>query len=259
VSDRDDIGPNDQNRLIYFDRFLTSAGSVGRAAEASLRQADAALHLARNTAERQTRLGATGVASPQAIDQAQADLDAASAKRTLLAEQLALLTAPPRPEDVAIAQANLAIAQAHVAEVAANLEKTIIRSPIEGVVLRRFRRTGETVTTLPPTPILSVGDVRRLRVRAAVDEADVARIAVGQSAWITADAYGSRRFRGKVVRIAAALGRKTIRTDEPAERFDEKVLDALIDLDAGQRLPVGLRVDVVFEPPPGTQDSLVSN
>jgi HlyD family secretion protein len=68
-------------------------------------------------------------------------------------------------------------------------------------------------------------------------------VTAGQQAWVTADAYGDRRFAGTVLRVGEVLGRKNIRTDEPGERVDTKVLETLIDLEPGTRLPVGLRVD----------------
>ena len=46
-----------------------------------------------------------------------------------------------------------------------------------------------------------------------------------------------------MVRVGRILGRKNIRTDEPAERMDTKVLETLMELDPGQSLPLGLRVD----------------
>ena len=76
---------------------------------------------------------------------------------------------------------------------------------------------------------------------------DVARLRVDQGTWVTADAYGDKRFTGKVVRIGQALGRKNVRTDEPTERVDTKILETLVELDAGQTLPIGLRVDAFLE------------
>jgi len=49
------------------------------------------------------------------------------------------------------------------------------------------------------------------------------------------------------VRIGQALGRKNIRTDEPTERVDKKILETLVELDPGQTLPIGLRVDAFLE------------
>ena len=42
---------------------------------------------------------------------------------------------------------------------------------------------------------------------------------------------------------AAALGRKNVRTDEPSERIDTKILETLVELDNGVELPIGLRVN----------------
>jgi HlyD family secretion protein len=49
-----------------------------------------------------------------------------------------------------------------------------------------------------------------------------------------------------VVRIGQSLGRKNVYTEEPRERVDTKVLEALVELDPGMRLPVGLRVDATI-------------
>ncbi len=51
-----------------------------------------------------------------------------------------------------------------------------------------------------------------------------------------------------VVRVGSRMGRKTLRTDEPTERFDTKILETLIELDPGAPLPVGFRVDPFILP-----------
>jgi len=62
------------------------------------------------------------------------------------------------------------------------------------VILRRLAEVGSIVTLTVPAPVVTLADLRRLEVRAEVDEADVAAIALGQAAYATADAYGDRRF-----------------------------------------------------------------
>jgi HlyD family secretion protein len=218
-----------------------------RQAEAALQEATAASSLARLVFNRQNSLRDSGAVSRETIDRLRADLQAADARRELTAEKLSLIEAPPRSEDVAIAEARVADAQARVAEAKALIEKTIVRSPINGVVLRRYEQAGEMVSIQPPTLIAQVGDLSHLRVRAQIDESDVGRVAVGQKVWITADAYGDRQFRGTVVRVGDIMGKKNFRTDEPGERMDTKVLEVLIDLEQGVQMPVGLRVDVLFD------------
>ena len=123
------------------------------------------------------------------------------------------------------------------------LAKTVIVSPINGVVLRKNQRSGESVSAQAGSPILTLGDTSHLRVRVDVDETDVARIAEGQPVVIKAAAYGDRTFPGKVGRIGRILGKKNIRTGNPSERVDTKVLETLVDLEPGANLPIGLRVD----------------
>lgn len=214
------------------------------AAKAELREAEAVAAMARSNFDRRTALGDKMIVSKEQVDQARADRDTADARRELLAQKLALLVAPPRSEDVVIAQANLNAAKARFDEISAQIEKTIVRSPIDGVILKLYRRTGETVTNLPPTPIAAVGDTSRLRVRADIDEADVAQIAMGQGVWVTADAFREKRFHGTVTHIGAQLGRKNFRNDNPEERVDNKILEVLIDLEPGAQLPIGLPVDI---------------
>jgi hypothetical protein len=91
-----------------------------------------------------------------------------------------------------------------------------------------------------------VADLSRLRVRIDVDEHDIGAVALGQRAYVTAAAYGDRRFEGRVIRVSRILGRKNIRTDEPRERVDMKILEVLVELDEGASLPIGLRVDATL-------------
>jgi HlyD family secretion protein len=229
-----------------------------RQAEASVAESEATRRFATVVLERTMPLAGRGFASMEALDRARADADRASAHTRLLAEQLALLKAPPRREDVAIAQANLEVTIADADAFRAAIEKTRLRSPIAGVVLRRYKALGETVSIQPASLIAKVGDLSRLRVRADVDEADVARVAVGQRVWAMADAYGNQRFMGTVTRVGLRLGRKEVVTEAPTEKLDTKVLQVLVDLDETVQIPDGLRVDVFFgKLPDGANQNVV--
>jgi HlyD family secretion protein len=186
------------------------------------------------------------------VSQAEAD-DADRAERVARARLEAarqrrdLINADAREEDAARSDADVALARARLDEARALLAKTFIRAPIDGVILRKHRKTGESVSTQFDSPIVTMADDRVRRVRVDVDEADVSRIAIGQAAWVTADAFGDRRFPGTVVRISQLLGRKNVRTDEPTERVDTKVLETLVELEDGRELPLGLRVQAFVE------------
>jgi len=217
------------------------------AATAAVREAEAVAVHARTNFERQAALGMKQIASQEDVERARAERDAALAHRDLLAERLSLLVAPPRYEDVGIAQANLDKAREDVSAIKAAIEKTLIRSPIDGAILKLSRKTGETVTYLPPTLIATIGDTRRLRVVADVDQADWARVTPGMTAWVTADAFSNTRFRGTVARRGDQAGTKKCVSDNPEERLDTKTVEVLIDLEPGVTLPIKSRVDVRIE------------
>lgn len=219
-----------------------------REAQAALAQADAALAHARLEADRHHRLWAGGAVARDAVDRADRDLAVANARRGEAAERAATVDAEARADERARADAAVLLAESNLAEARAAFAKTEVRAPFDGVVLRRHRHPGESVSTDGPAPaIVTVADTRRLRVRIEVDERDIAGLAVGRRGWVTASAYGTTRFPGTVVRVGAVLGRKAIRTDEPAERTDTKVLETLLELAPGTTLPIGLRVDGFLE------------
>lgn len=76
-----------------------------------------------------------------------------------------------------------------------------------------------------------------------VDETDVNRVHAGQKAYVTADAFGDQKFWGRIVRIGNQLGPKNVRTNEPTEKVDKKILETLIELDHAPQLPDGLGGD----------------
>lgn len=217
-----------------------------REARAALGEAEASLDLARREYERRLPLVKSGASPQAALDQATSNFNAGKARRAVMAEKLAVLEAGTRAEDISAARARLRLAEANVALAESLLDKTFIRSPVAGTVLRRLRVAGETVTNMPPTPIAILADLRGLRVRAEVDETDVGRITVGQRVEVVADAFPDKKFNGTVSRVSSRMGAKQVQTGRPADRVDAKVLQVTIDLDAGVKLPVGLRVDAYF-------------
>ena len=130
---------------------------------------------------------------------------------------------------------------------AALVEKTHIRAPIDGTVLKVTAKVGETVAPSPDQVLVTVGDLTKLRVKAEVDERDVGRIKVGQAAIVRADAFQGQDFTGKVTTIAPALSSPGLKDRGAARRTDVDVLEIFVDLDADTPLIPGLRVDVFFK------------
>jgi HlyD family secretion protein len=213
-----------------------------REAEAALAEADAVVEHTRTEEERSRRLFGEGAVARSELDTADRAARVARARADAARQHVDLLNANPREEDVARAESAVALAKAGLDEARAQYDKTFIRAPIAGVILRRKGKAGESVSTQFESPIVTLADDRIRRVRVDVDEADVAAVAAGQAAYVTADGFGTRRFPGRVIRVGQLLGRKNIRTDSPTERVDTKILETLVQLEDGHELPLGLRV-----------------
>lgn len=228
-------------------------GQERHEAEAAVREAEAILRQNESEMARRRTLFDDGVIAREEFERAEREFRVAR-ERTEAARQRALLVNDDaREEDRSAAVAAVEYARAQLAEAEARLAKTAIHAPLDGVIVRKHLHAGEMVSDQMNTVIVTVADTSVLRVRADIDEVDVARIRVGQPATMTAAAYGDQKFTGHIVRVGQILGRKNVRTDEPTERVDTKILETLIELDAGQELPLGLRVDVFVErtPHPG--------
>jgi HlyD family secretion protein len=218
-----------------------------READAVRAQAEAALAQAIREVARRRNLFRDGVIAREESERAERDVTLAQARLDEATERARTVQADARPDDRARADAAVALARAQVAEVDAQLAKTELRAPSDGVIVRRYRRAGETLSfERRETLIATMADPSRLRVRVDVNETEIARLALGQSVEVTAEAYGDRRFLGTVSRISTALGQKNVSTDVPGERKDTKVLEVIVDLEPGTTLPLGLRVDAVI-------------
>ena len=108
------------------------------------------------------------------------------------------------------ALANLASARADVSQARAtlktdetNLEKTVIRSPINGVVLTRKVEPGQTVAAQMTTPVLYViaEDLTKMELQVKVDEADVSAVKLGQLATFSVSAWPGRSFPATIQRV----------------------------------------------------------
>jgi len=101
------------------------------------------------------------------------------------------------------AAAQVEAAAAQVKQDRTNLGYTVIRSPVSGVVISRLVDLGQTVAASFSTPVLFTiaRDLTAMQIEAAVAEADVAKVRLGQAVSFTVDAYGNRDFEGRVRQV----------------------------------------------------------
>lgn len=220
-----------------------------REAVAAVAQVEAARRHQEREVERTRKLFQAGALALADLDRAERDLAVAIARESEVRERAAVVQAPARDDERARAEAAVRAARAQLEQARAYVVDTVIRAPMAGRIVRRHRHAGESVSPEQPLPILTMVGDGPLRVRVEVDERDVARVAPKQPAYVTAEAYGDRRFPGRVVRVGERLGRKRIVTDNPSERSDTAVLETLVALEPGTTLPLELRVTAYIEAP----------
>ncbi len=165
--------------------------------------------------ERARTLVSRSTVSASELEDAQADFDAARALREAADAWLEVQDTEIRAaeSDLAMAEAQLGNSEAQIRqheaaaeEARVNLERTAIRSPLDGVVIRRDVEPGQTVAASLQAPTLFslAGDLRTMRVETRVDEADIGRVRVGQPVSFRVDAYPERQFSGRVHKVHMA-------------------------------------------------------
>ncbi|MEO6774226.1 MAG: HlyD family efflux transporter periplasmic adaptor subunit [Kofleriaceae bacterium] len=216
-------------------------------AEAAAATAEADHRLAEEA--RSEKLGAVGAIASASVDTDSAAARVSTATAAAATARYQSLARGTRSEQIAEAQAAVEVAAADLDAAKVALDQTLLKAPRDGIVLRRLAEVGTLVGTLTPVPVVTVADVARLEIRAEIDEADVAAIALGKPAYATADAFGEEQFPIHVTRITRELGRKTVRDDDPRARVDTRVLEVIGTFDAKPReaLPLGLRMYVHVE------------
>ncbi len=208
-----------------------------RMAADALAEAEAVLKQTRLQAQRMAMLFDKGDVSKEALEKARRDVEVAEATWRAATNHQALVNAPPLPEETARADAEVSAAEQRIQSIAAKLGKCAVKAPLNGTVLKCYLKPGEAVSTVFPQPIISLADTSRLRVRAEVDERDVGRIYQGQRAVILSDTFPEKRYAGKVSRLGAVMGRKKVRTGDPAEKNDRDILEVLVDLEEMDERP----------------------
>jgi HlyD family secretion protein len=203
--------------------------------KAQLAQRTAAVAVARaHIEETQARLG-TAALDRQRIEEAFARSAASEFElQSARAEEVAALAL------LHAAEAQLQADEADASMAAVDLSKTIIRSPIEGIVISRDVDAGQTVAASlsAPTLFTIANDLTKMRVNAAVNETDIGQVHEGMPAEFRVDAFPGRRFGGTVSQV----------------RYAEKVVDnvvtytTLIDVDNPDvSLRPGMTATILFE------------
>lgn len=140
--------------------------------------------------------------SQSALDDAQSALEQAENRQRAASGQLVIAQAR-----VVEATANVAQARAAVERADEELANATIKAPIRATVLTRDVEVGSPVSSIlnlgaNATLVMTLGDIEKVFVRGRVDEADIGRVRLGQTATITTETFRDRTFDGRVTQIS---------------------------------------------------------
>ena len=160
---------------------VRQAEAAYKVSEATIRQRKADLTLATNNKDRSKSLFDRQLLPQQTYDDTLARYEAAVAQTDL-------------------AGAQFEQAKARLEELKITLQNTIISSPVDGFVSKRFSDPGAFVG--PNSPVVSVVDIRTVRMVANLVEKDMKRVPAGTTAAVEVDAFPGEKFAGRVSRVA---------------------------------------------------------
>lgn len=187
---------------------VIAADAAVQAAQANVDRTDAALKDSQTSYDRTKSLVDAKVAAAMTLPTAQAALDQAAAQKQQAIAQLnqSKAQAQAARSQVSQAQAQSAQSKAAVDVAKVNLDHTIIKAPIDGVVVARNVDVGQTVAASlqAPTIFLIANDLTRMQVLANIDEADVGQLGNDSQVSFTVDAYPTDTFKGKIAQVRLA-------------------------------------------------------
>lgn len=208
---------------------LQTATADLASAESQLRLIQVDIRTAQREFERLERLAATNFVAAQRLDQARDAI--ATAQARLGSQQAAVQTARARRDEAAY-----------------DVEMTVIRSPANGRIVRRYANPGAGASTLNVSNMFDLEPDAPRIARAEIVESDIPNVTPGQQVEITPEGDPSKVYVGTVLRRAAVFGARKLASDDPSQRSDERVVEVVVT--AGEApLLIGQRVLVKFMKP----------
>jgi HlyD family secretion protein len=171
------------------------------AAEQTLLQAEATALNARQQFERTKTLRERGFVVQSQLDDAQRAVDIAESQ--LRAARLQVETNKPTGSDFALAQTALEQARASLRAAQVKLEQTVIKAPVDGILIARNVEVGDVVQ--PGKELMGLAPAGETQVDVMIDERQLSRLALGQKALGSADAFPDQRFAAELVYINPAV------------------------------------------------------
>ncbi|WP_233263152.1 efflux RND transporter periplasmic adaptor subunit [Cognatiluteimonas profundi] len=229
-----------------------------------VRKGDVLARIDPSTYQAQIAQGAAAVASARAnLGSAQATLrnaDADFSRKSRLAQQqlvarsdadLARAARDQASAQVRAAQAQIIQQQASTQTARLNLQRAVIRSPVDGVVLTRTIEPGQTVAASLQAPVLFqiAEDLSKMEIVLAIDEADIGQVKPGQAVAFSVDAFPDKQYRGSVQQVRlSATNTSNVISYPVVVAVDNSDRTLLPGMTANAEIEVSRRADVLRVP-----------
>ncbi|MBD0337008.1 MAG: HlyD family efflux transporter periplasmic adaptor subunit [Cyanobacteria bacterium Co-bin13] len=231
------------------DRLEAQLLAQAEQRRAAVARSQATLQASQLEYQRYQQLAAVGAISRSELDTAQRDYDTAQADlsqrqaelnetettlRAQLIEEQARLTElqQVRPEDIAIAQAQLQQSQTQVAQRQADLDDVLVRAPVAGQILKINTQIGEQVNT--QQGIVELAQTSQMMVIAEIYETDIRKVRLGQSVTVTSEYGGiNTDLKGTVDQVGLQIGTASFgeSSTDPTQDVNARVVTVKIRLD----------------------------
>lgn len=213
-------------------------------AKSNVNRANAICEKARDEYERRNRLYKKDATTFIELENAEEKMKVAAEQLNESKANLQKLLKGVREEEIEQARSTVDSASSELQYYNTLLKDYIILSPIDGVVVERFKDVDETVNV--GTPIFKLINPKKLRIKAELEETDVGKIKEQQIVEVYTDAYKDRVYHGKAYKVLPVVKRKSQRTFDPMASFDINTQGIYISIDDFSGLKNGMTVTVRF-------------
>ena len=226
-------------------------------ARAAVEEAEARMNDAEAAMARTERLYTRNAAPASDFDKDRFAFLAAKATLAKSRAELDRILAGTWKEDIEVARSEVKLAQSQVDSIKTNLERLIVRAPMDGEVLQLNVRLGQYAAFAWKEPMVVLGDIHRLHVRVDIDENDLPYFSTGSEAIATLKGRPRVRFPLKFVYVEPYVIPKQSLTGYNSERVDTRVLQVIYELpeDRAVEVHVGQQMDVYLEAAPTARES----
>ncbi len=217
--------------------------------KAKMEVAKATLDLQRDLADRDAKLIGSRSVSEEEYHQRMLKMKVAEQQRVQARADLTLMANGAWDPDIRIAQAAIKLAEAQIQQDKTDIDRCLVRAPVDGVVIQVNVRPGEYVGTPASQALIVLGDTRlKVHVRVDIDEHDIPRFKAGAPAQASLRGRPGQKYPLAFVRVEPYVTPKKSLTGANTERVDTRVLQVIYALDVADRpIYVGQQLDVFLD------------